>query len=199
MEYDLQRWYVVQTISCEEEKVSTRLRSLGLSTIYMHHPEYHEWKALGPKRSRMVKVPKRPYMPSYIFADPTLDGTLRYDVINGLRNARLVSPPNQLPVPVPYRAMVMLQSRVDPSGALIPPAGGGLYKSGKIRPHAFAGNIGDKVRLGIGMGAWAGFVEAVKEIDESGQIIVELNVFGRATPLKVPAGECELLPKPQAG
>jgi transcription antitermination factor NusG len=190
--------YPIQVQPNAEEGAVKSLKTVGFRVYYPHFPSFHEWRGRDKRYSRLVLVPKRPLLPSYLFVDPRHEGGLRFDrVLAAPLVTRFVSPAGY-PCPIPGKAMEKIMGLTDPTGAVLPDASGEVFKSGKVKPK-FAGKVGDYVRLGGGMGVWAGFEEAIREIDPSGQIIVEIQLFARPTPISVPFDECEIIQKPKAG
>lgn len=191
--------YPIQVPPNSEEGAAKSLTQVGFRVFYPHFAAFHEWRGRDKRYSRLVLVPKRPLLPSYLFVDPYIEGRPQFDrVLAAPLVGSFVCPPGQHPAPIPPKAMGKLMEITDPTGAVVEDAGGEVFKSGKIKPR-FAGKVGDHVRLKPGMGVWAGFEEAIREIDPKGEIIVEILLFARPTPVRVPFDKCELIPKPKAG
>jgi len=192
-------WFPIMTRPRAEERAQEWVRDRGLGAYYPHFPSFHEWRGRGRRYTRLIKVPKRPLLPGYIFVLPELDGRLRFDLVRDAPwISAFVSPRGHEPLPLPPKAMAKIMDMTDPAGAVLPEVSGEIYKSGKIK-FKFEGKIGDVVRLKQSAGPWAGFEAAIQAIDPTGQISIELQIFNRPTPVDVPVEDCELLPKPKAG
>lgn len=163
------KWYVVETKPREEQKAAIDIGKRGYQPLFLHTTD---WRGDGPELSRLVK---RSWLPRYIFA-----GLGPQHFVGGVPVLRPVAEARGVssiisPLPVPLRAMELLLGNAEfPSG---------LVWTRKTAHH-FAGRPGHLVKLSD-KSPYHGFLAAITNIDLRGQIVVEIETFGRKVPTHI--------------
>ncbi|MDD3171915.1 MAG: transcription termination/antitermination protein NusG [Bacilli bacterium] len=173
-------WYIVQTYSglenAAKKNLERRVESMGMGDLVFNVLVPEERILEKKKNGEMKEVFVKPF-PGYVFIDMIVTDESWFMV----RNTPMVtgflgsSGGGAKPVPLPDEEMVP------------------IFKiCGITTEKSFAGNVGDKVR--IGAGTFVGQEGTISSIDmQKGTVTVLIYAFGRATPTELNFNEVVLL------
>ena len=170
-------WYIVQTFSGFEQKVSETLKELiekkqlseKISEVLVPMHEVTE-----VKRGKRVQRKKK-YFPSYLLVKMEMNKEL-YHMIKNIQKVTGFLGTTGKPVPVSEKEIDKIMGRI---------------KEGTLAPKSEVSfDIGEQVKVCEGpFSSFSGLVEAVDE--ERSKLKVSVSIFGRPTPIELEYNQVE--------
>jgi len=157
---DGERWYVIHTLPHQESRAEVQLAN-------------QKYRAFLPKREKTVRHARKlrtvvaPFFPRYMFVVLDLDRD-QWRPINGTRGVANLVMQGDRPQPVPLGIVETLVASTGEDGLL------------KVRPRL---SVGDPVRLL--QGPFAEYLGTLDRLDDSGRVLVLLEMLGRRVPVMV--------------
>ena len=173
----MKNWYIIQTFSGFEKKVSETLKDIIKKKELSEKIEdvlvpIHEVTEV--KRGKRVQRKKK-YFPSYVLVKMEMDKEL-YHIINGIQKVTGFLGTKGTPVPVSEKEIDKIMGRIQ-EGTMVPKTQGSF-------------DIGEQVR--VCEGPFASFSGLVEEVDEDkARLKVSVSIFGRPTPIDLEYNQVE--------
>ena len=171
------KWYIVQTFSGFEQKVSGTLREtvkikeLGEKICEVLVPLHEVTEVRRGKRVQR----KKKYFPSYVLVKMEMSKEL-YHMIKNIQKVTGFLGTTGLPVPVSDKEIDKILGNIK-EGSLIP-------------EPSISFDIGEQVK--VCEGPFASFTGLVEEIDEEkSRLKVSVSIFGRPTPIELEYNQVE--------
>ena len=173
----MKNWYIVQTFSGFEQKVSETLREIiekrqlneKISDVLVPMHEITE-----VKRGKRVQIKKK-YFPSYLLIKMEMNKEL-YHMIKNIQKVTGFLGTMGKPVPVSEKEIDKIMGRI---------------KEGTLAPKSeISFDIGEQVK--VCEGPFASFSGLVEEVDEDkSRLKVSVSIFGRPTPIDLEYNQVE--------
>ena len=173
----MKNWYIVQTFSGFEQKVSETLREIiekrqlneKISDVLVPMHEITE-----VKRGKRVQRKKK-YFPSYLLIKMEMNKEL-YHMIKNIKKVTGFLGAMGKPVPVSEKEIDKIMGRI---------------KEGTLAPKSVISfDIGEQVK--VCEGPFASFSGLVEEVDEdNSRLKVSVSIFGRPTPIELEYNQVE--------
>jgi len=173
----MKNWYIIQTFSGFEKKVSETLKDIIKKKELSEKIEdvlvpIHEVTEV--KRGKRVQRKKK-YFPSYVLVKMEMDKEL-YHIINGIQKVTGFLGTKGTPVPVSEKEIDKIMGRIQ-EGTMVPKT-------------QVSFDIGEQVR--VCEGPFASFSGLVEEVDEDkARLKVSVSIFGRPTPIDLEYNQVE--------
>jgi len=173
----MKNWYIIQTFSGFEKKVSETLKDIIKKKELSDKIEdvlvpIHEVTEV--KRGKRVQRKKK-YFPSYVLVKMEMDKEL-YHIINGIQKVTGFLGTKGTPVPVSEKEIDKIMGRIQ-EGTMVPKT-------------QVSFDIGEQVR--VCEGPFASFSGLVEEVDEDkSRLKVSVSIFGRPTPIDLEYNQVE--------
>ena len=173
----MKNWYIIQTFSGFEKKVSETLNDIIKKKELSEKIEdvlvpIHEVTEV--KRGKRVQRKKK-YFPSYVLVKMEMDKEL-YHIINGIQKVTGFLGTKGTPVPVSEKEIDKIMGRIQ-EGTMVPKT-------------QVSFDIGEQVR--VCEGPFASFSGLVEEVDEDkARLKVSVSIFGRPTPIDLEYNQVE--------
>ena len=173
----MKNWYIVQTFSGFEQKVSQTLKeSIQAKELNEKIDEVlvpmHEVTEV--KRGKRVQRKKK-YFPSYILVKMEMNKEL-YHMIKNIQKVTGFLGTAGTPVPVPENEIAKIMGRIK-EGSLVPKT-------------QVSFDVGEQVK--VCEGPFASFSGLVEEVDEEiSRLKVSVSIFGRPTPIDLEYSQVE--------
>ena len=173
----MKNWYIVQTFSGFEQKVSQTLKE-AIQTKELSEKidevlvPMHEVTEV--KRGKRVQRKKK-YFPSYILVKMEMNKEL-YHMIKNIQKVTGFLGTTGNPIPVPEKEIDKIMGRI---------------KEGSLAPKTEVSfDIGEQVKVCEGpFASFTGLVEGVNE--EKSRLKVSVSIFGRPTPIELEYNQVE--------
>ena len=173
----MKNWYIVQTFSGFEQKVSETLKDIIKKKLLGDKIEevlvpMHEVTEV--KRGKRVQRKKK-YFPSYILVNMEMSKEL-YHMIKNIQKVTGFLGVTGSPAPVPKKEIDKIMGRI---------------KEGSMVPETqISFDVGEQVK--VCEGPFASFSGLVEEVDEEkSRLKVSVSIFGRPTPIELEYNQVE--------